>query len=341
MRLGIIGLPQSGKTTIFEALTGDIAGPEIKAEDRIATLNVPEPRVDRLNDLYKLPKTIYVQVEYFLAGVKSGDTKESKVWTTARNCDALIHVIRNHTGFGFGQKTPFQDYLKLDQELMLNDLMVAEKRLERIELDHKRGKKMNPEERLLLADCIHHLENETPLRFYPQLAAAPLLRGYAFSSARPMLVLFNNDDDNDSLPKVEARLKKERCLAIRGKLEQELSQMPAAEAAEFRAEFNIADTALNRVIKESYALLDLITFFTIGKKEIRAWAIRKGTPAEDAAEVIHSDMKRGFIRAEVVSYNDLTASGSYAAARKNGTVRLEGRSYEVQDGDIVTFRFNV
>jgi ribosome-binding ATPase YchF (GTP1/OBG family) len=229
----------------------------------------------------------------------------------------------------------------LDQELILNDLMVAEKRLERIELDHKRGKKMNPEEHALLVDCIHHLENETALRFYPPLAEAPLLRGYAFSSARPMLVLFNNDDDDDSLPELEAQLKKERCLAIRGKLEQELSQMPADEAAEFRAEFNISDTALNRVIKESYALLDLISFFTIGKKEIRAWAIKKGTPALDAAEVIHSDMKRGFIRAEVVSHDDLMDSGSYSAARKNGTVRLEGKSYEVQDGDIITFRFNV
>ena len=341
MRLGIIGLPQSGKSTIFEALTRDIAGPESKAEDRIATLNVPEPRVDRLNDLYKLPKTIYVQVEYFLAGVKPSETKESKMWTIARDCDALIHVVRNHAGFGFAQKTPFQDYLKLDQELILNDLMIAEKRLERIELDHKRGKKMNPEEHALLTDCIGHLENEAPLRNYPQLASAPLLRGYAFSSARPMLVLFNNDDDDDSLPEVEAQLKKERCLAIRGKLEQELSQMPADEAAEFRAEFNITDTALNRVIKESYALLDLISFFTIGKKEIRAWAIKKGTPALDAAEVIHSDMKRGFIRAEVVSYDDLMDSGSYAAARKTGTVRLEGKSYEVQDGDIITFRFNV
>jgi len=341
MKLGIIGLPQSGKSTIFEALTKDIAGPKLKAEDRIATLNVPEPRVARLNDLYKLPKTIYVQVEYYLPGVISGNANDPKLWSAARDCDALIHVVRNHTGFGFEQKTPQQDFIKLDQELILNDLMVAEKRLERIELDHNRGKKMNPEEHSLLADCIRHLENETPLRNFPQLASAPLLRGYAFLSARPLLVLFNNDDDDDRLPEIVDPAQKEICLVIRGRLEQELSQMSTDEATEFRAEFNIPDSALNRVIKGSYALLDLISFFTIGKNEIRAWAIKKGTRAWDAAGVIHTDMKRGFIRAEVVSFDDLIDAGGYSAARKTGAVRLEGKSYEVQDGDIVMFRFNV
>ena len=341
MRFGIIGLPQSGRSTIFEALTQETARPELKAEDRIATLNVPDGRVDRLNDLYQLPKTIYIQVEYFLPGSKSGDSRDPNLWSAARDCDALIHVVRNHTAFGFEQKTPLQDFIKLDQELILNDLIVAQKRLERIELDHGRGKKMNPEEHALLADCIQHLENETALRNFPELASAPLLRGYAFLSARPMLVLFNNDDEDNRLPQVKELVQQENCQVIRGRLEQELSQMSADEAAEFRAEFNIADSALNRVIKGSFALLDLISFFTIGKNEIRAWAIKKGTQSLDAAEVIHTDMKRGFIRAEVVSFDDLIDAGSYSAARKNGTVRLESKSYEVQDGDIIMFRFNV
>lgn len=341
MRLGIIGLPQSGRSTIFEALTKETARPELKAEDRIATLNVPDRRVERLNDLYKLPKTIYVQVEYYLPGAKSGASTDPNYWSAVRDCDALIHVVRNHTGFGFEQKTPLEDFMKLDQELILNDLMVAQKRLERIELDHGRGKKMNPEEHALLADCIGNLENEIALRNFSGLATAPLLRGYALLSAKPMLVLFNNDDDDDRLPQVEDLVQKEKCLVIRGRLEQELSQMRADEAAEFRAEFNIPDSALNRVIQGSFALLDLISFFTIGKNEIRAWAIKKGTQALDAAEVIHTDMKRGFIRAEVVSFDDLTDAGSYSAARKNGTVRLEGKTYEVQDGDIILFRFNV
>ena len=193
----------------------------------------------------------------------------------------------------------------------------------------------------LLADCINTLENETPLRNFPRLASAPLLRGYAFLSARPMLVLFNNDDDDDRLPQIDEPVQKEMCQVIRGRLEQELGQMSAEEAAEFRAEFNISDSALNRVIKSSFALLDLISFITIGKKEIRAWAIKKGTQALDAAEVIHTDMKRGFIRAEVIAFDDLMEAGSYSAARKSGTVRLESKSYEVQDGDVIMFRFNV
>ena len=341
MRLGIIGLPQSGRSTVFEALTKETARPELKAEDRIATLNVPDGRVDRLNDLYKLPKTIHVQVEYYLPGTKSGDSKDAGLWSAARDCDALIHVVRNHSGFGFEQKTPLQDFMKLDQELILSDLIVAQKRLERIELDHGRGKKMNPEEHSLLADCIQHLENETALRNFPELAWAPLLRGYAFLSARPMLVLFNNDDDDDCLPQIENLVQTERCQIIRGRLEQELSQMSPDEAAEFREEFNIPDSALNRIINGSFELLDLISFFTIGKREIRAWAIKKGTQALDAAEVIHTDMKRGFIRAEVVSFDALMEAGSYSVARKNGTVRLESKTYEVQDGDIIMFRFNV
>jgi ribosome-binding ATPase YchF (GTP1/OBG family) len=156
-----------------------------------------------------------------------------------------------------------------------------------------------------------------------------------------MLVLFNNDDDDGRLPEIGDLAQKEMCLVIRGKLEQELSQMSADEAVEFRTEFNISESALNRTIKGSYALLDLISFFTIGKKEVRAWAIKKGTPAHDAAGVIHTDMKRGFIRAEVVSFDDLMSAGGYSAARKNGAVRLEGKSYAVQDGDVIMFRFNV
>jgi GTP-binding protein YchF len=341
MRLGIIGLPQSGKTTIFEALTQHTGGGEPKAEDRVATINVPDNRVDRLNELYKLPKTIYVQVEYYLPGTKAGDTRDQSQWTAARDCNGHIHVVRNHSELGFEQKTPDDDIMKLDQELIFNDLIVAEKRLERIELDHKRGKKMNPEEHQLLVECRTHFENEIPLRTFPELAAAPVLRGYAFLSAKPMLVLFNNGDDDDRMPEVRNLTHKHVCLVIRGKLEQELNQMPAEEAAEFRAEFNISATALERVIKGSYELLNLISFFTIGKKEIRAWAIQRGTQALDAAEVIHTDMKKGFIRAEVVAFDDLMNAGSYSAAKKAGTVRLEGKTYEVQDGDVIQFRFNV
>lgn len=229
----------------------------------------------------------------------------------------------------------------LDQELVLTDLMVVEKRLERMELDKKRGKPTEQEEVSLLTECLKKLEDEIPLRKFPDIASAHLLKGYAFLSGKPMLVLFNNEDDNDSLPDVKDLISSEDCMIIRGKLEQELAQMSDEEAGDFLREFNITASATDRVIKRSYQLLGLISFFTVGKDEVRAWTIKKETQALDAAEAIHSDIKKGFIRAEVLSYDDLTDAGTYQEARKRGTVRLEGKTYKVQDGDIINFRFNV
>jgi GTP-binding protein YchF len=344
MRLGIIGLPQSGKSTVFEALTKSISDTTHKNEDRIGTIRVPDRRVDVLSKIYNPQKTIYAQVEYFLpgtSGAKKEHSREQSIWSATRDCDALIHVIRNHTSAGFEEKSPYEDFVKLEQELILADLVVVEKRLERIELDHKRGKKMDSQEHSLLKQCRQKLEDETPLRRDPDLASARQLRGFAFLSVKPMLVLFNNDDEDEGMPEVKNLTNLENCLVVRGKLEQELAQMSAEDAAEFLNEFNISESAMDRVIRSSYNLLGLISFFTIGKDEIRAWTIRRETLAVDAAEVVHSDMKKGFIRAEVLAYDDFKEAGTYAAARKKGTVRLEGKTYEVKDGDIIDIRFNV
>jgi len=200
---------------------------------------------------------------------------------------------------------------------------------------------MDPEEQALLIACRQNLENEIPLRRMADLASARRLRGFALLSAKPMLVLFNNDDDDERLPDASHLTETEECLVIRGKLEHELAQMPPEDAVAFLSEFNISETATDRVIRRSYELLGLISFFTIGKDEVRAWTIKKATQAVDAAEAVHSDMKKGFIRAEVLAYNDLMEAGSYVEARKKGTVRLEGKTYEVKDGDIINFRFNV
>jgi ribosome-binding ATPase YchF (GTP1/OBG family) len=229
----------------------------------------------------------------------------------------------------------------LDQDLILADFMVASKRLERMELDAKRGKKIHPEEISLLKDCLTHLENSEPLRHYRELATAHILRGFAFLSAKPILTLFNNEDDDDGLPGIADAVDLKDGLVIRGKLEQELSQMSEEEALEFLEEFNITASATNRVVKRSYEILGLVSFFTVGEDEVRAWTIKKDTPAVDAAEVIHSDIKQGFIRAEVLHYDDLMEAGTYAEARKKGTVRLEGKTYPVKNGDIINFRFNV
>ena len=188
---------------------------------------------------------------------------------------------------------------------------------------------------------MENLEQEHPLRNNPELAFAHVLRGFAFISAKPILILFNNEDDDDSMPPIKDMISSQDCMIIRGKLEQELVQMSEKEAHDFLEEFNITASAMDRVIKRSYELLGLISFFTVGEDEVRAWTIKKGTPAVDAAEVIHSDIKKGFIRAEVLSYDDLMNAKTYQEARKKGTVRLEGKTYEVQDGDIINFRFNV
>ena len=263
MKLGITGLDGVGKSTVFTALTQSPADVAHKGEDRLGTIKVPDPRIDILSDMYRPQKTVYAQVEYFLPGITGGlkDKREQTPWTAVRGCDALIHVVRNFKEYGFEAPSPHNDFTELDQELILADLVVVENRLERLAHEKQRGRKFNPEERTLLEACHRHLEAENPLRHVPELANAPLLKGYAFLSAKPMLVLFNNEDDDDSLPDEEALLSTEDCIFIRGKLEQELSQMTEEDAAEFLSEFQITASAMDRVIKTSYELQNLISFF--------------------------------------------------------------------------------
>jgi ribosome-binding ATPase len=340
MKLGIIGLPRSGKSTIFEALTQNILPEDHKREHRIGTVRVPDKRVDVLSQMFQPKKTVYAQVEYFLPA-RLVQKQEEHMWAQVRDCDAFIHVVRNFGGYGFEDPTPYDDFHTLDHELIFADIAVAEKRIERMELDKNRGKTVDETERSLLEQCLGHLENETPLRQRPDIVSAHQLKGFAFLSAKSMLILFNNEDEDDGLPAVKDLMEKENCSVIRGKLEQELAQMSDEEAKEFLDEFSITASAMDRVIKQTYELLGLISFFTFVENEVKSWKVKKDTDAVDAAGVIHSDMKKGFIRAEVVSYESLISAGSYHQARQNGDVRLEGKTYKVQDGDVITFRFNV
>ena len=345
MKLGIIGLFGAGKSTLFEALTKIVMDESTrKPEDRLGTIKVPDERVERLSAMFSPQKTIFAQVEYLLPYIpmqKPGQKGDETAWTTVRTCDALSHIIRNFRGFGDEPATPLEDFAKVNEEMIFADLLVVEKRLERLELDQKRGKKADPEELRLLAECKEMLENDEPLRYRPELATAPLLRGFTFLSGKPMLIVFNNEDDDERLPDIGDAFSDEHFLVIRGSLEHELAQMDEEETKEYLAEFNITASAMDRMITLSYELLGLISFFTVGPDEVRAWTIKKDTKAVDAAEVIHSDIKKGFIRAEVVAYKDLLEAGSYKDARQKGTVRLEGKTYPVQDGDIIEFRFNV
>ncbi len=341
MKLGVIGLPRSGKTTVFEALTQGAVGRGHKGDFRIATIPVPDERVDVLKRIYKPQKTTFAQVEFCLPQRPAGAKTETGYVSQMRECDALVHVVRNFGGYGFETPHPARDFDTMAQELILADLVVVEKRLERIALDQKRGQKPDQTEAKLLDECRQYLEAEQSLSKNTNLALAPQLRGFAFVSVKPMLVLFNNEDEDEALPSTENIVQHEECLVIRGKLEQELAQMEAEEAREFLSEFDIAASAMDRVIRKSYAILGQICFFTVVNEEVRAWTIKKGTSALNAAGTIHTDMQRGFIRAEVVAYNDLIKAGSYREAKKKGAVKLEGKEYGVRDGDIINFRFNV
>ena len=340
MKLGIVGLEGSGKSTVFEALAQTGAEAGFTGEDRIAAVQVPDKRVSALNDMYQRKKTIYARVEYYLPGMV-GQKIDHVTWNKVRDCDALIHVVRNFGGYGFQSPTPYDDLLAIEQELIFADLMVVEKRLERIHLDRSRRKSIVDQEVTLLNECLKNLESEIPIRQNADLATAPFLRGFSFVSAKPILVLFNNEDEDDDIPGGGNLISGQDCMVIRGKLEQELAQMSPEEAESFLAEFGITASAKDRVIKKSYELLGVISFFTVEGDEVRAWTVNRDTCAVDAAEVIHSDMKRGFIRAEVVSFEDLMEAGTYNEARKKGTVRLEGKTYPLRDGDIIKFRFNV
>ena len=345
MRLGIIGLPGSGKSTIFHALTRTKPEEGAHKGHRIATVRVPDLRVDTLNRLFKPDKTVYAQVEYVLPqGEKaynlSGQSDES-FWNEVRACDALIHVLRNFRQRGEEAPHPRDDFIKLETDMIFADLVVVEKRIERLDLDKKRGKKISAEERRLLEACLQMLEAQRPLRDDPKLATAHLLKGYALLSAKPFLVIFNNDYEDKSPPPWEEPPELFDSFVVRGKLEMELAELSPEEATEFMTAYHIKNSAMDRVIQHSCNVLALIAFFTVVHKEVRSWMVPQGTTALDAAEVIHSDMKRGFIRAEVLAYDDLMAAGTYPQAKKEGKVRLEGKTYIVQDGDIMTFRFGV
>ena len=205
--------------------------------------------------------------------------------------------------------------------------------------NRKRGKKIGGSEKELLEACLEVLNAEKPLRASPELATAPEIRGFTLLSAKPVLVIVNNADEDDKLPDVSFDFVE--AMVVRGKLEMEMAQLSEAEAAAFREDFGLSDSAMDRVIARSYSLLQMATFFTIGDDEVRAWTIPRETPAVEAAGTVHTDMQKGFIRAEVVAYEDLHRCGDYASARKQGVVRLEGKTYPVKDGDIINFRFNV
>ncbi len=352
MQLGLVGLPQSGKTTVFNALTGSdvpLAMTGHRFEVHTAVVDVPDPRVDALAERFGSRKRTYAKVTYAdIAGLsgQAGGELPGPLRNLLGQMDALVHVVRAFDNpqvpHPAGSVDPARDIAALEQELLLHDLVTVERRLARLAEERQKGARPKDDiarERALFERLYAALEAGQPLRaldFSP--AEARILAGFGLLTRKPMLVLLNIGDD-DEPPTIETPSPRTRIVALRGRLEMELAQMEPEEAAYFRREYGLTESALEQVVRLSYALLDRLTFYTVGEKESRAWSLPRGSTALDAAAAIHTDLARGFIRAEVIHYDELMALGDWAAARAAGKIRLEGKDYVVQDGDVLLIRF--
>ncbi len=358
MKTGIIGLSAVGKSTLFHLLTGASAPPPGgRPEARVGVARVPDTRVDALATLFKPKKKTFATVEYVdVPGVAKGEGGALVDLPALRGVDALLHVVRAFESdvvpHPDGSVDPLRDAKMLELELILADLQAVDRRRERLEANIKKASKAEDvAERVLFLRMKEHLEGELPLR---ELAWSDeeerRLRNYSFLSGKPMLLVVNLGEkdvkdasaalERTGLPGFTARPHLALC-PVSAPIEAEMSDLSAEDARAFREDLGLREPGLDRVIRTSYDLLGLLSFLTAGEDECRAWTIRKGTRAQLAAGAIHSDIERGFIRAEVVSFDDLVAAGSLAACREKGTLRLEGKDYEVRDGDVINFRFNV
>ena len=360
LRAALIGYPATGKTTLFQLMTavretGRAA--QGRGEVQIGVSKVPDPRLDRLTAMFNPRKRVPATVEF--ADIAGGATgAQALVDVVAyKNADALVHVVRafrdESVPHASGKVDPARDAQGMEDELILADLGVTERRLERIDKDLKKSKTADLDlERALMVRCREALENGTPLRAL-QLAGDEVkrLRGFQLLSAKPLLIAINLDERDVSAAggRIEDAAAQAGlasflsraatgAVAVCGKIELEIGQLDAADAAAFLADLGLHESGLNRVIRTTYDLLGYMSFFTVGEDECRAWSIPRGTIAQMAAGEIHSDIARGFIRAEVVAYDALIARGSLAACRDHGEMRLEGKEYVVADGDVINFR---
>ena len=355
MQTGIIGLPQVGKTTLFKILTrAHLDEKAARAATHVGIARVPEPRLEKLAEIYHPKKVTYATVEYVdVGGMVKDRAKDSAVLAPLREVDALAHVLRVFddpaVAHPAGSIDPLRDAESLDLELMLTDLDQITRRIERVEKDLKKKKEPLLEQELaLLQHCKAAIESEKPLRELEfQSDERKLITGFKFLSQRPMLYVLNLGDDE--VGELESAVERHKLakLASRpntavasvcGRIEAELAELEPAEAGELLAAYGLKSSGLDRLIHATYHLLGLTSFFTAGEPEVRAWTIRRGTSAQKAAGAIHSDIERGFIRAEVVRCEDLLAAGSIAATRERGELRLEGKEYIVQEGDVILFR---
>jgi GTP-binding protein YchF len=355
MKTGIIGLPQVGKSSLFKILTKAHVEAGYSREAHIGVAKVPDERLDKLAAIYKPRKTIHASIEYSdVAAIGKEALKETAYTGTLRQVDALAHVVRafeNPAVPHVGAIDPLRDIQNVDFDLMLSDLGQIEKRLERLEKDVKKQK--NPElvaELELLQRAKAQLEGEKPLR---EMQLTPedrkRVRGFMFLSEKPILYVLNISESQNLGEELENAVKKfgieERAsrphagaTAICGKIESELAEMGDEEAQEFLSSYGLKESGLARLIRKTYELLGLISFFTVGDDECRAWTVERGIRAQQAAGAIHSDLEKHFIRAETIRWDQLLEAGSEANARAHGKLRLEGKDYVVKDGDVMHIR---
>ena len=361
MRIGIIGLPNSGKTTIFNALTGGKAlttaytGSSFHVNT--AVVRVPDHRLDSLSAMYQPEKTTPARVEYAdIAGLSSVEERDrstalsGELMNAIGSNDALLHVVRvfedKNAPHLLETVDPARDIAILDAELILSDLSKIENRLERLNTRLKKGKTLptfeeDKQEFAILDRLKTHVEQGHPIRDY-QLSAPEekRLRGFQFLSARPVMVLLNLGDEGEA-PEINYPHRESLVTAMRGRLEMDMAQLEGEDQALFMAEYDLSELSVERIIRQSYDLLGRMTFFTVGEDEVRAWETRRNATALECAGALHTDLARGFIAAEMVSYGDLVTFGAHVAAKSAGKVRIVGKEHVIHDGDIVEIRFNI
>ncbi len=343
MKIGIVGFPGSGKTALFNALTGHEA-PVGYGESKVnlGMIKVPDRRVERLAEIDDPRKTTFAEITFAdVPGGRGEQSLDPRTLGRIREMDALVQVLRGFDG-GFGEPDPAGELESFETELILSDMQVAEKRVERLRKDRS-----DPRQLELLERCLEQLGDSACLRDLDLCddALSPL-SGFAFLTLKPLLVVLSQPEDEAGRPPPEdlARAAERRGLAVMplcGQIEAEIAALDPEDQQAFLADLGLTEPASQRFIRRAYELLDLISFLTRGPDECRAWPLRRGSSALEAAGQVHSDIARGFIRAEVIAFEDFDRLGSEAACRQAGVLRVEGRDYVVRDGDICNFRFNV